>query len=78
MKINKGSVFRTLPKRLNMDYSKNLLDMLKKADLTEEQYEQIIGGFVEGLSEGQVMECFYMEPEKMRQMRMYFRQKNSF
>lgn len=56
---------------------KSILDMLIEAELSEEQFEQIIGGLEDGLSEEQVMKYFYMEPEKMEQMRVYFRQKNT-
>ncbi len=44
--------------------------------MSDEQFSEIIGGLEDGLTDEQILEYFYMEPEKMRQMRRYFKKKN--
>lgn len=55
---------------------KSILKLLKETEMSDEQFSEIIGGLEDGLTEEQILEYFYMEPEKMRQMRRYFKKKN--
>lgn len=55
---------------------KSILKLLKETEMSDEQFAEIIGGLEDGLTEEQILEYFYMEPKKMRQMRRYFKKKN--
>lgn len=53
-----------------------VLEWMKDYDLTIEQMEEVVSGLEEGLTEEQVKEYFFMEPERQRQMRRLYRLQN--
>lgn len=52
--------------------SGSLLELIKNTPMSDEQFAEIMGGLDDGLTEEQILQYFYMEPDKMRQMRRYF------
>lgn len=54
----------------------DLFELVKKLDLSDAQFEEVVGGMEDGLTDEQIKAYLYLDAEKMHQMRRYFFQKN--